>query len=132
MTLQLRYVVLLAFDPARTAATVLSAFDFCSDPAARGPRPARVDFAAVCGATGNKPGAHYLRLAADERTLLLTDSFIVLGNADFAGSRSAHAFAVRKDASGEIASPAFDPASPPGRPHGLVQGVWSDGGPAGR
>ena len=97
--------------------------------------PLRPRLRPCANSTGPKPGTHYLRLAADEARLFLTNYFIVLGNADLAGSQSAHSFTVRRDARGEIASLAYDPRFAPdfqgGRPHGLAQGVWGAGGPAG-
>jgi hypothetical protein len=134
MTFQLRFIVLIAFDAARTAASVLQVFDFCSDLPIRGRQT--IDFGAVCENKGSKPGPHYLRLAADESTLFLTNYFIVLGNADLAGSKSGHSFTINKDKRGDIESFSYDFGFAPdfqgGSPHGLAQGVWKKGERDGR
>jgi hypothetical protein len=128
MTFQLRFIVLIGFDAARTSASVLQAFDFCSDLASSGQQT--IDFAGVCANTGQKPGSHYLRLAADESSLFLTNYFVVVGNAVFAGSRSGHSFTISKGKGkgGEIESLSYDfrfaPDFEGGSPHGLIQGLW--------
>jgi hypothetical protein len=86
MTFSMRFVVLCNLtDPAKP--TTLDLFDFCNPP----PGSGAPDFSVECDASNNSVGTHYIIFFGDFRVVCV-NYFLILGNFNFAGTGSVHAF----------------------------------------
>jgi hypothetical protein len=90
MTFSMRYVTLCDIsDPSNPFD--LDVFDFCDPP----PLSGAPDFSAECDATNNMVGTHYAYIIGDR--VVVVNYFLILGNFNFAGTGTVHAFRMADD-----------------------------------
>jgi hypothetical protein len=85
MTFSMRYVTLCDISDPENPFD-LDIFDFCDPPVGSG----APDFSAECDATNNSVGTHYAFFFGDR--LVVFNYFLILGNFNFAGTGTVHAF----------------------------------------
>jgi selenium-binding protein 1 len=97
MTFQMRYVIMLNItNPVHP--TILRVFDFCSDPALNDvyiqpPGSSQnLTFAQYCSGNNNITGSHVLIHPIGESRFIVLNYFLHFGLAQFAGTRTVHAF----------------------------------------
>ncbi|KAJ6636613.1 hypothetical protein Bhyg_15204 [Pseudolycoriella hygida] len=102
MTFQMRFVILVDItQPERPK--FLRVFDFCTDKSIRNLRiqipgtNTKTTFPQFCARNGNNVGTHVIVHPKGEIRFLVFNYFLKFGLAQFAGTRSVHAFKLNKD-----------------------------------
>ena len=102
MTFQMRFIVLLNLTIPEQP-TILRVFDFCSDHALNNvtiQSPGsfkKTTFAKFCALNNNVTGSHAIIYPKGERRFVVINYFLKFGMAQFAGTRTVHAFKLNKD-----------------------------------
>jgi len=110
----LRYLVLFSWN-SNYQFTVLKKHDFCG-----------AGFAACSGLVSGVPGSHYLTPSLSGRRLVVSNSFVTVGNAQFPGSGAIYSFDLADNWSGFTFNTVFKPVLTAGSlPHGMAAAIDS-------
>lgn len=103
MTFQMRFVIMLDItDPAHP--TILRVFDFCTDTNEIGNMQIKIPesdqtttFREFCAQNNNVSGTHVIIFPKGENRFIVINYFLKFGLAQFAGTRTVHAFKFNKE-----------------------------------